>query len=70
MEKTINYTEIDNFWNGKVIIREIKKYTDDRGMVGEIFRIDSDINHDSKMCYISDTNSLVLRGPHEHLHQR
>lgn len=70
MEKTINYTEVGNFWNGKVVIRELKKYTDERGMVAEIFRTDSDLNFDSKMCYISDTNPLVLRGPHEHKDQK
>lgn len=70
MKKTIDYKELENFWNGKVIIREIKKYTDNRGMVGEIFRTDSDINFDSKMCYISETNSFILRGPHEHKEQK
>jgi len=66
MEKTIDYKELYNFWNGAVIVREIKKYLDPRGMVGEIFRIDSDINHDATMCYISETEPFVLRGPHEH----
>jgi len=68
--KTINYTEVQNWWDGKVIIREMKEYADDRGMVSEVFRVDSDINNDSKMCYISETKPLIMRGPHEHTSQR
>jgi dTDP-4-dehydrorhamnose 3,5-epimerase len=66
MTDTIQYEEIDNWWNGKVIIRRIKVFGDNRGMVSEVFRLDSDITKDSKMCYISETNPFVLRGPHQH----
>jgi len=69
MDKTINYQTVCDFFDGKVKIRCLKTYNDTRGMVSEVFRTDSDITHNSKMCYISETNSLVLRGPHEHVSQ-
>lgn len=68
--KTINYEIIKEFFNGKVKIRKLKTYDDDRGMVSEIFRLDSDITNDCKMCYISETLPFVQRGPHLHEIQR
>ncbi len=68
--KTISYKEVISFFNGKVKIRELKTYSDNRGYVCETFRTDSDITHDSQMCYISETNPYVIRGSHEHVYQR
>lgn len=70
MDKTISYDVIQSFFNGGVVIRSLKTYNDSRGMVCETFRVDSDINHDSKMCYISETQPYIMRGPHEHVSQR
>ncbi|MFH1564968.1 MAG: dTDP-4-dehydrorhamnose 3,5-epimerase family protein [bacterium] len=51
-----------------VIIKELKKYNDDRGWLAEIFRIDeTDIK--PEMGYVSVTKSGVARGPHEHKNQ-
>lgn len=70
MDKTINYETLQTFFGGGVVIRSLKTYTDSRGMVCETFRLDSDINNDSKMCYISETEPYIMRGPHEHVAQR
>jgi dTDP-4-dehydrorhamnose 3,5-epimerase len=70
MDKTINYETIQTFFDGRVVIRGLKTYNDSRGMVCETFRSDSDINSDSKMCYISETEPYIMRGPHEHVAQR
>jgi dTDP-4-dehydrorhamnose 3,5-epimerase len=70
MEKTIPYEEVASFFNGLVKVRVIKSYNDPRGMVSEVFRVDADITHDSKMCYISETNPFIMRGPHFHHNQR
>lgn len=67
---TIRHTEIHNWWDGRVKIREIKKYSDPRGMVCEISRQDSEITKESKMCYISETAPYIMRGPHSHVAQK
>ena len=48
-----------------VVLRELKKFHDDRGWLTEIYRMD-EIDHVCSMCYISQTKSGVARGPHEH----
>jgi len=68
--KTVSYEEVASFFDGLVKIRKIKTYEDTRGMVCETFRLDSDITHDSKMCYISETNPYIQRGVHSHQYQR
>jgi len=68
--KTIDYEELASFFDGKVRIKSLKLFSDERGYVCETFRLDSDITHDSKMCYISETKPYVMRGPHEHVYQR
>jgi dTDP-4-dehydrorhamnose 3,5-epimerase len=51
-----------------VIIKELTKYSDQRGWLAEIFREDeSDLK--PVMSYISVTLKNVSRGPHEHLKQ-
>ncbi|MEJ2054576.1 MAG: dTDP-4-dehydrorhamnose 3,5-epimerase family protein [Calditrichaceae bacterium] len=53
-----------------VIIRELKRYTDDRGWLIELFRHD-ELERDvyPVMSYISETKPGVARGPHEHIDQ-
>lgn len=51
-----------------VIIKNLKKYEDERGWLTEIFRQDED-GFSPAMSYISLTKSGVVRGPHEHAHQ-
>lgn len=51
-----------------VIIKELKKYEDDRGYLVEIYRRDeADVN--VAMSYMSVTLPQVARGPHEHIYQ-
>ena len=53
-----------------VIIKEIKKFTDDRGWLMELFRQD-EIPEEflPVMSYVSLTKPGVARGPHEHRDQ-
>jgi dTDP-4-dehydrorhamnose 3,5-epimerase len=51
-----------------VIIKNLKKYEDERGWLTEIFRQDED-NFSPVMSYISFTKPEVVRGPHEHVYQ-
>lgn len=69
MKDTISHVNVANWWNGKVIIDEIKIYADSRGMVSEVWRIDSALGIDSKQCYISETAPYIQRGPHQHVAQ-
>ncbi len=49
---------------------ELKKYTDDRGWLAELFRHDElDEEFYPAMSYISFTKPGVQRGPHEHVDQ-
>lgn len=66
---TVSKTLIESHWDGKYEVYEIKQFIDERGMVCETFRLDDDLLKDSKMCYISETEPFVMRGPHEHLSQ-
>jgi dTDP-4-dehydrorhamnose 3,5-epimerase len=53
-----------------VIVKDLKKYTDDRGWLIEIFRQDElEKKFYPVMSYISMTNPQVARGPHEHIDQ-
>ena len=51
-----------------VVIKELKKYEDERGWLCEIFRED-EIDYKIPMSYISETKPGVIRGPHEHQKQ-
>lgn len=66
MTDTVAYRRVADWWNGRVLIDEIKMYTDSRGMVSEVWRIDSLMGKDSKQCYISETAPYIQRGPHQH----
>jgi dTDP-4-dehydrorhamnose 3,5-epimerase len=61
------------FKNGKihdVIVKDIVKYIDERGWLGEIFREDEIAKeHMPVMSYVSMTMPDVVRGPHEHVAQ-
>lgn len=74
---TISCKEVENWWNGKVIIDEIKEYVDSRGSLVELWRSDDtkmqddgfDGNTVPEMSYWSVTKPYVLRGPHQHENQ-
>jgi dTDP-4-dehydrorhamnose 3,5-epimerase len=53
-----------------VIVRPLKKFSDERGWLSELFRSDElDDEFFPAMSYISVTNPGVQRGPHEHVDQ-
>jgi dTDP-4-dehydrorhamnose 3,5-epimerase len=53
-----------------VIIRQLKKYTDGRGWLIELYRRDElEAEFTPAMSYVSMTSPGVVRGPHEHLDQ-
>jgi dTDP-4-dehydrorhamnose 3,5-epimerase len=53
-----------------VIIRELKKFTDRRGWLIELYRHDElDEQFQPVMSYVSMTSPGVARGPHEHVDQ-
>jgi len=53
-----------------VIVREVRKFLDDRGWLAEVFRQDEmDAEYFPAMSYISSTEPGVQRGPHEHVDQ-
>lgn len=51
-----------------VIIDELKKNSDNRGWLVELFRQD-ELKFKVKMSYLSLTYPGIARGPHEHRHQ-
>jgi dTDP-4-dehydrorhamnose 3,5-epimerase len=51
-----------------VIIKNLKKFEDERGWLAEIYRED-ETTYKPVMSYISVTNPGVARGPHEHQNQ-
>lgn len=53
-----------------VIVRPVKRFTDHRGWLMELFRVDElpDVYH-PQMAYVSQTLPGVARGPHEHVDQ-
>ncbi|MBD3248044.1 dTDP-4-dehydrorhamnose 3,5-epimerase [Candidatus Falkowbacteria bacterium] len=51
-----------------VIVKELKKYEDERGWLAEIYRKDED-EYQPAMSYISITMPGKVRGPHEHVKQ-
>ena len=53
-----------------VVIRELKRYDDERGWLLELFRHDElDAEFHPVMSYVSMTKPGVARGPHEHVDQ-
>jgi dTDP-4-dehydrorhamnose 3,5-epimerase len=53
-----------------VVVRPLKKFTDERGWLSELFRSDElEPEFHPAMSYISVTNPGVQRGPHEHVDQ-
>lgn len=53
-----------------IIIRQLSRYTDNRGWLIELFRHDElDPEYFPVMSYISMTSPGVVRGPHEHVDQ-
>lgn len=53
-----------------VLIKPLKRYTDPRGWLIELYRDDElPEGFEPTMGYISVTHSGIARGPHEHVHQ-
>ncbi len=53
-----------------VVIRDLKKFRDDRGWLIELFRTDElDAEYFPVMSYVSQTLPGIARGPHEHVEQ-
>jgi dTDP-4-dehydrorhamnose 3,5-epimerase len=53
-----------------VVIRDLRKFMDDRGWLAELFRHDElDSDFFPVMAYTSSTVAGITRGPHEHVHQ-
>ncbi len=53
-----------------VVVTALKKYSDKRGWLSELFREDElDPQFIPAMCYISSTEPGIARGPHEHRDQ-
>ncbi len=53
-----------------VVVRDLRKFKDDRGWLSELFRQDeSDAEFFPAMAYTSATLPGVTRGPHEHVDQ-
>ncbi len=53
-----------------VVFGDIKRFTDDRGWLCELFRHDEiDPEFHPRMAYVSETLPGVARGPHEHVDQ-
>lgn len=63
----------ENFIKGKiqdVVVYQLKKFVDERGWLAELFRHDELAEEFyPAMSYISVTEPLVQRGPHEHVDQ-
>jgi dTDP-4-dehydrorhamnose 3,5-epimerase len=53
-----------------VVLRDLRKFTDERGWLAELFRHDElDEKFYPAMAYISATAPGITRGPHEHVEQ-
>lgn len=53
-----------------VVVKELRRYEDDRGWLAELFRHDElDGGLHPAMVYVSETLPGVARGPHEHREQ-
>ena len=53
-----------------VVVRDVRKFVDERGWLAELFRHDElEAEYFPAMCYISSTEPNVQRGPHEHVDQ-
>lgn len=51
-----------------ITIKKLGQYKDERGWLAEIYR-DDETDYRPVMCYVSETNPGVVRGPHEHKFQ-
>ena len=71
MQKSVPLAE--GFKRGKihdVVIRDLRKFVDERGWLAELFRHDELVEEFyPTMAYISSTQPGVQRGPHEHVDQ-
>jgi dTDP-4-dehydrorhamnose 3,5-epimerase len=51
-----------------VIIKNLERYSDERGWLAEVFRSD-ELSVKPAMAYVSLTKPGIIRGPHEHRRQ-
>lgn len=71
MQQTLAPTEMfrEGIIQG-VVVRDLRKFNDDRGWLSELFRHDElTTEFFPAMAYISSTKPGVTRGPHEHVDQ-
>jgi dTDP-4-dehydrorhamnose 3,5-epimerase len=65
--------EAENFKRGAiqgVVVRDLRKYVDERGWLSELFRHDElEEEFYPQMGYVSQSLPNVQRGPHEHVDQ-
>ena len=53
-----------------VVVRDLRKFVDERGWLAELFRHDELAEEfHPRMAYVSSTEPQVTRGPHEHREQ-
>jgi len=68
--KTVAHKNIESWWDGKIIIDEVREYIDPRGALVELWREDDEVMncgaHTPKMSYWSITKPYIMRGPHQH----
>lgn len=68
--KTVAHKTIHNWWDGQVIIDEVREYVDARGSLTELWRTDDEVMCEGPYCpamsYWSITKPYVMRGPHQH----
>ncbi|WP_352431630.1 dTDP-4-dehydrorhamnose 3,5-epimerase family protein [Pyrinomonas sp.] len=68
-----NFEIVSEFKRGiieGVIVRDLRKFVDERGWLAELFRHDElAAEFHPRMAYISATQPHVTRGPHEHRDQ-
>ncbi|HEX8455724.1 MAG TPA: dTDP-4-dehydrorhamnose 3,5-epimerase family protein [Pyrinomonadaceae bacterium] len=69
-EKKVEKEAAPEFKRGQirdVVVRDVRKFVDERGWLAELFRHDEmEAEYYPAMCYISSTEPNVQRGPHEH----
>lgn len=66
---TVAHKTLHEWFDGKVIIDEVREYKDPRGSLVELWRTDDDKMKESTMSYWSETAPYVMRGSHQHEYQ-
>ena len=70
LEEKKSHASFDRGQIEDVVVRDLRKFVDERGGLAELFRHDEvDAEFHPTMAYISTTEPGVQRGPHEHVTQ-